>query len=137
MATKDSLVEIVTAEPQTYSKAELSRVLGVSKERVRQIVKRLDLNDLVRPAYPALRNEGRATKDTAHGGSKLRARVFEFYNGQYSNLVGLAQAMGISNAQIYRVRNGDRPINRKFIIGALKAFPGYKLGDLFYVVSER
>ena len=44
--------------------------------------------------------------------------------------------MGISKQQVYRVRTGDRGINEKFIIGAVKAFPGYKLDDLFYVVKE-
>ena len=67
---------------------------------------------------------------------KLRTRVFELYNGQYSSLVELARAMGISRSQIYRVRLGKRAINEKFIIGALKAFPGYRLDDLFYVVPD-
>jgi len=44
--------------------------------------------------------------------------------------------MGIHHSQIYRVRNGERPISEKFIIGALKAFPGYRLGDLFYVAPD-
>ena len=35
------------------------------------------------------------------------------------------------------MRDGERPINEKFIIGAIKAFPGYKLGDLFYVAPDR
>jgi len=125
--TRDSLVEIVTAEPKKYSKAELSRILGVSEERVRLIVNKVDLHHLVRPAYPA---------DTAHKGRKLRTRVFELYNEDYSSLVEVAQAMGISNSQIYRVKHGKRAINEKFIIGALKAFPGYRLGDLFYVVPD-
>ena len=64
---------------------------------------------------------------------KLRTRVFEFYNEDYSNLVEVARAMGISNAQIYRVRQGKRAVNEKFIIGAIKAFPGYRLDELFYV----
>jgi len=64
---------------------------------------------------------------------RLKTRVFEFSNSKYTNLTGLAQAMGISVSQIYRVRKGKRPINEKIIIGALKAFPGYKLDDLFYV----
>jgi len=136
MATKDSLVQIVNAEPKKYSKAELSRILGVSEERVRQIVNKVDLHHLVRPAYPA-RNEGGATKDKAHQGSlKLRTRVFELYNEDYSSLVEVARAMGIANSQIYRVKHGQRAISEKFIIGALKAFPGYELGDLFYVVPD-
>ncbi|MDH5695954.1 MAG: hypothetical protein OEZ00_05040 [Dehalococcoidia bacterium] len=31
---------------------------------------------------------------------------------------------------------GKRNINRKFIIGAVRAFPGYKFDDLFYFVPE-
>ena len=68
------------------------------------------------------------------GAMKLETRVFELCNGKYENLKGLARAMGISLAQVYRVRDGKRNINEKFIIGAVKAFPGYKLDDLFYVV---
>ena len=44
--------------------------------------------------------------------------------------------MGISNSQIYRVKHGKRPINEKFIIGAIKAFPGHRLSDLFYVIPD-
>jgi len=44
--------------------------------------------------------------------------------------------MGISTGQIYKVREGQRGINQKFIIGATKAFPGYKLDALFYVAPE-
>jgi predicted DNA-binding protein YlxM (UPF0122 family) len=39
---------------------------------------------------------------------KLRTRVFELYNEDYSGLVELAQAMGISKSQIYRVRQGTQ-----------------------------
>jgi len=66
----------------------------------------------------------------------LKTRVFEFSNRKYTNLNKLAQAMGISVSQIYRVRQGRRAINEKFIIGALKAFPEYKLDDLFYVAPN-
>jgi len=44
--------------------------------------------------------------------------------------------MAISVSQIYRVREGKRHINQKFIIGAVKAFPEYKLDDLFYLADE-
>ena len=67
-----------------------------------------------------------------HIGMKLETRVFELGNNNTS-LPKLAQAMGISVSQIYRVKQGERPVNEKFIIGAIKAFPGYKLDDLFYV----
>jgi len=67
---------------------------------------------------------------------KLNTRVFELCNGKYGNLVELAQAMGISQDLIYRVRKGERGIHEKFIIGAIRAFPGYKLDDLFYVSED-
>ena len=66
----------------------------------------------------------------------IRTRIFEFYDGGYKNLSNLAQAMGISVSQIYRVREGKRSINQKFIIGAIKAFPEHKFDDLFYLASE-
>ena len=67
---------------------------------------------------------------------KLNTRVFELYNGKYRNLVELAHAMGISQDLIYSVRRGERGIHERFIIGAIKAFPGYKLDDLFYVSDD-
>jgi excisionase family DNA binding protein len=65
---------------------------------------------------------------------KLETRVFDLYNGRYMNLPEVAQAMGMTPSQIYRVRQGKCSISEKFIIGALKAFHGYTLNDLFYVV---
>ena len=65
----------------------------------------------------------------------VRTRVFELCNGNYQNLSGLAEVMGISVSQIYRVREGKRGINEKFIIGAKKAFPDYRLDELFYIHS--
>ena len=67
---------------------------------------------------------------------ELKARVFELYNGKYKNLSELAHARGISLSPVYRVREGKRGINQKFIVGAMKAFPEYKLDDLFYVTPE-
>ncbi len=66
----------------------------------------------------------------------LKTRVFDLYAAQYRNLSELAMAMEISVSQIYRVLEGKRHINRKFIIGAIKAFPEYKFDDLFYLVPE-
>lgn len=66
----------------------------------------------------------------------LRTRIFDLYHEKYTDLSELAQAMGVHPSQIYRVRQGMRPINEKFIIGAVKAFPGYKLDDLFYVARR-
>ncbi len=66
----------------------------------------------------------------------IKTRVFELCDGRYRNLSELAQAMEISVSQVYRVREGKRHINQKFIIGAIKAFPQYKLDDLFYFTDE-
>jgi transcriptional regulator with XRE-family HTH domain len=66
----------------------------------------------------------------------VRTRIFEYCDGKYKNLSDLARAMGISVSQIYRVREGTRNINQKFIVGAVKAFPEYKLSDLFYLAPE-
>ena len=63
----------------------------------------------------------------------IKTRVFELCNGKYQNLSDLARAMGLSVSQVYRVREGKRRINQKFIIGAKKAFPSYKLEELFYL----
>ena len=65
---------------------------------------------------------------------RLETRVFGLCRGRYGNLTELARAMGISVCQVYRVRQGKRPISEKFITGTVKAFPGYSLDDLFRVV---
>ena len=44
--------------------------------------------------------------------------------------------MGISVSQVSRVREGERSVNQKFIVGAIRAFLGYKLDDLFYLAPE-
>jgi len=66
----------------------------------------------------------------------LRTRIFDLCYGHYQNLSELARTMGISVSQIYRVREGKRSINQAFIVGAVKAFPGYRLDDLFCIVPE-
>jgi len=66
----------------------------------------------------------------------IKTRIFELCNGNYKNLSELAQIMGISVSQIYRVREGKRNINQKFITGAIKAFPKHKSEDLFYLAPE-
>ena len=48
-ATRDSLAEIVKAEPGKYRQAELGRIFGVSRARVHHLVHQLGLGDLVRP----------------------------------------------------------------------------------------
>jgi len=66
----------------------------------------------------------------------IKTRIFELNHKHHKNLSELAQAMGLSASQVYRVRQGKRYINQKFIIGAMKAFPEYKLDDLFYFAPE-
>ena len=66
----------------------------------------------------------------------VKTRIFELYAGKYKNLSELAQAMGISVSQVYRVRKGKRNINQKFLIGAINAFPGHKFDELFYLYPE-
>jgi excisionase family DNA binding protein len=68
---------------------------------------------------------------------KLETRVFDLYARKYSNLSEVARAMGIRPCQIYRVKQGKCGISEKFITRALKAFPGYTLNDLFYVVPDQ
>ena len=63
----------------------------------------------------------------------IRTRVFELCFGKYQNLSELAEAMELSISQVYRVREGKRSINHKFIVGAKKAFPNYRLDELFYL----
>ena len=65
----------------------------------------------------------------------LKTRVFELAEDKYDNKPALARAMGISLAQLYRVKKGERHISEKFIIGACKAFPRHSLNELFYVVK--
>jgi hypothetical protein len=69
-------------------------------------------------------------------GMIVRTRIFEYCDGKYANLTELAAAMGISVSQVYRVREGKRQINQKFIVGAMKAFPNNKLDDLFYLTPD-
>lgn len=66
----------------------------------------------------------------------VKTKVFEMCDGKYKNLSELARTMGIWVSQIYRVRQGKRSINQKFLIGAIKAFPGQKYDDLFYFIPE-
>ncbi len=66
----------------------------------------------------------------------IKTRVYKLAEGKYDSLAELARAMGLSVSQVYRVREGKRGINEKFIIGAKKAFPELKLDELFYFQTE-
>lgn len=63
----------------------------------------------------------------------VKTRVFELSHGRYRNLTDLAMKMGISVSQVYRVKEGKRLVNQKFIVGAVHAFPGRRLDELFYL----
>ena len=65
----------------------------------------------------------------------LKTRVLDLCNEKYKDTHELAQAMQISVSQIYRVCQDRYNINEEFIIGALRAFPEYNIGDLFYFTS--
>jgi len=65
----------------------------------------------------------------------VKTKIFELCDDKYKNLSELAYVMGISVSQIYRVREGTRNINQKFIVGAVKAFPGYTFDELFYFAA--
>ena len=65
----------------------------------------------------------------------VKTRIFELCDSKYQNLSELAQVMGISVSQIYRVKEGTRHINQKFIVGAIKAFPGHTFDELFYFAA--
>ena len=67
---------------------------------------------------------------------KLNTRVFDLYKGKYRSLPELAQAMGILISHIYKVKQGKRGINHKFVIGAMKAFPENNFVNLFYFESQ-
>jgi len=58
-------------------------------------------------------------------------------NRKYHNLSALAAAMGLSVSQVYRVREGKRGINEKFIVGAKRAFPNQRLDELFYFTNGK
>ena len=66
----------------------------------------------------------------------IKTRIFDRCGGIYGNLSEMAGAMGLSVSQVYRVREGKRSINHKFIIGAKIAFPEYRMEELFYFESD-
>ena len=50
-ATRDSLAQIVEAEPGKYRQAEVGRILGVSRQRAHVLVNQLNLSHLGRPKH--------------------------------------------------------------------------------------
>ena len=66
----------------------------------------------------------------------IKTIIFDLADSKYASMAQLARTMGISVSQVYRVKTGKRNINQKFITGAIKAFPQYKLDQLFYLTLE-
>ena len=54
----------------------------------------------------------------------------------YLDYQGHQITMRKTASQVYRVRQGNRRINEKFIIGTMRASPEYRLSNLFYLVPE-
>jgi len=65
----------------------------------------------------------------------LKTRIFELCKEEYKNLYELAQVMKVSVIHLDEVHRSKRSINQKFIIGTMRAFPEYNIGDLFYFTS--
>jgi hypothetical protein len=64
----------------------------------------------------------------------LRTSLFNLRNEKMTDLASL---IGLSLSQVYRIKNGERGINEKFITGTLTAFPQYKFEDLFYIQRSK
>ncbi len=54
----------------------------------------------------------------------------------YLDYQGHQITMRKTASQVYRVRQGKRHVNEKFIIGTMRASPEYGLSNLFYLVPE-
>ena len=67
---------------------------------------------------------------------KLETRIFDICNKEGINIAELAETMGISTSHIESIRSGELEINVDFIVGSIKAFPEYKIGDLFYFKAK-
>ena len=65
----------------------------------------------------------------------IRTRIIELCDGNRRNLSDLVGIMGLSISKASRVCEGKHFINQKFI-GAKKAFPDYRLDELFYLDSD-
>jgi hypothetical protein len=67
---------------------------------------------------------------------RIRTRVFDVAlrgpMGYWTDR-RLAEAMGIHETTLHRVKKGIHPPSNAFIAGALKAYPGKGFDDLFYV----
>jgi two-component system response regulator VanR len=68
--------------------------------------------------------------------ARIKAILRRYKKNETEKQTILAKEMGISVSQVYRVKQGKRRINEKFITGTVKAFPEYKLDELFHVAPK-
>ena len=64
---------------------------------------------------------------------KLKTRLFKLCKEDRIELADLAKTMSVSLNYISKIEKGGVEINKRFIIKSIKAFPGYKISDLFYL----
>ena len=76
--TRDSLAQIVEAEPGKYRQAEFGRILGVSRQRVHDLVNRLELSYLVRPKQWSFHCVD-CGRSVPHGAIRCRACWLKIY----------------------------------------------------------
>lgn len=62
----------------------------------------------------------------------IRTRIFRIAEERQWTIKQLALAMGLTTGALYQVQRGNRGIGAKFIQAAERAFPEYRLDDLFY-----
>ena len=61
--------------------------------------------------------------------NRLKTRLFDFG----IPMAQLAVMLDVSLCQVYRIKEGKRKIGEKFIVGALRSFPGKTFEELFYI----
>ena len=68
---------------------------------------------------------------------RIHTKVFDIAAQRgFATSRALADAMGLHESQISRVKRGESEIGEQFIRGALQAFPDLSLDDLFTVDRE-
>lgn len=62
----------------------------------------------------------------------LRTRVFDLATARGWDQRRLAKAMGLSDTTLSKIQHGHRTMGRRFMEGALRAFPDLGWNDLFW-----
>ena len=63
---------------------------------------------------------------------KLKMKIHKLCKEEKIKLADLAKTMNLSLNYIKKMEKGETEINKRFIIASIKAFPKYKISDLFY-----